>query len=337
MKKFIPLFLIICGLLFSIKVNSQSNLDVSVSVLAIGNSYYDTNSIFHSYPDINYSAEQFLNCFKAFSTPCLMEASPQKHLSKQKILEAVQSFVDFVSTRNSELNIGIIYYCGHGVADLSGSMYFVPGNISFNIEKDTTFEYLSSKLLNVDEFSKLIINAQQAEKKQSRFIILGDCCSDKITSKIYKGIGFAFSGDSSGYVSYDSSFLSNINNINSSLRASMFAYSDSTGHIQVPPIDSSKPTINEFSFIPELIRSSTMKKNGNLIIYSSSLGNSVTMVAPPESTSLQDVGPICRRTLKYFKTISNQTLNEYLLKLTDKNFDDLTSPSLIDRGRNLEQ
>ncbi len=335
--KSIILFFIIAELLFSIKVNSQSNQDVSVSVLSIGNSYYDTNSIFHSYPDINYSAEQFLNCFKAFSTPCIMEASPQNHLSKQKILQAVQSFVDFVTTKNNKLNIGIIYYCGHGVADLSGSMYFVPGDISFNTNHDTTFEYLSSKFLNVDEFSKIIINAQDTEKNQSQFIILGDCCSDKIASKIYKGVGFAFSGDSSGYVSYDSSFLSNINNTNSSLRASIFAYTDSAGNIKVPPIDSSKPSINEFSFIPELIRSNTMRKNGNLIIYSSSLGNSVTMVAPPENASLQDVGPICRRTLKYFKVITNQTLNEYLLKLTDQSFDQITSPSLVNRGRSLTQ
>jgi hypothetical protein len=334
MKKHFFLVLIIIELLFSKDANSQRNIDISVSVLAIGHSYYDSNSIFHSYSDINYSAEQFLNCFKSFSTPCIMEASPDKHLSKKKILDGVKSFVDFVTAKKSKFNLGIIYYCGHGVADLSGSMYFVPGNISFNTEKDTSFEYLTAKLLNVDEFSQLIIKAQKTKQNQSQFIILGDCCSDKISSKIYKGIGFRFSGDSSGYVSYDSSFLSNINNSNSTLRASALAYTDSAGNIKVPSIDSSKPIINEFSFMPELIRSNTMKKNGNLIIYSSLLGNSVSMVAPPGNSSLQDVGPICRRTLLYFKNISNQTLKEYFIKLTDKDYDKITSPSLVDRGRN---
>jgi hypothetical protein len=312
----------------------------TISVLAIGNADYKHQELFLSDADINFSATAFLNCFKGFSTPCIMQSGANKFLSKEKMLTAIRSFVDFVEHQQGSQNIGIIYYCGHGLANLSGSMYFVPGDIDVRTE-DTTFEFLSQKLLNVDEINQIIIHAQN-DGSGSRYIILGDCCSDQAPSKWYKGITFNFLNAQEGTVTYDSAFLANRNALNSTLSASANATFDSFGNITVLPIDSTKPVVNEFNFISELIRSTTMNKNGNLAYYSSEMGTTTEMVASPyNNLDNAAVGPLCRRTLLFFKNgtlklSDTGILNDYLSKLTDKTFDKKTSPALLDRSRNKE-
>ena len=317
---------------------AQTPTGTTLSVLAIGNAWYKSPELFDSYPDINFSADAFLSCFKGAGSPCIMQAAENKFLSKEKMLEVIGNFIAFVEKQPGVQNIGIIYYCGHGLANLSGSMYFIPGDIDVKIE-DTTFEFLSQKLMNVDEINTMIIHAQ-GDSSRSRYIILADCCSNQEPSKWYNGITYHFLNKQEGTVTYDSAFLSGLNDRNSSFRASALATFDSAGNITVPPIDSSKPTINEFGFIQELIRAQTMEKSGNLAYYSSAMGTTIDMIASPYANPKKyEVGPICRRTLMFFKNgavklTDTRMFNDFLLKLTDPAFDTKTSPALLNRSRN---
>jgi Caspase domain len=305
----------------------------TLSVLAIGNAHYKA---FDSYPDIAYSAHAFLNHFKETATPCIMESTPERKLSKSFMLSVIKNFVDFVEQQPGDLNIGIIYYCGHGVASKSGSMYFVPGDVD-SVSNNMTFDELSEKFLNVDSISHLIIDAQKDPVK-SRYVIMGDCCSTRVLSKLYDGITYIFDIDE-GSITYSSEALNN-DSINSSLRQSAELQFDSAGGIFGSSPDTAKTSINELGFIPELIRSVSMKKRGNLIYYSSAMGETTEMVKSVETNPGKlDVGPICRRTQLFFKARSKKAISttgelmDYLNKLTEKDFDKRTLPSLLNRPR----
>ncbi len=252
------------------------------------------------------------------------------------MLDAIKSFVDFVENQKTEQRIGIIYYCGHGMANLAGSMYFVPGDIDCKVQ-DTTFEYLSNQLLNVDEIKKIIIEAQEKDNGTSSYVILGDCCSSQASSKWYEGIKFSFMGDSMGVISYDSSFLSK--KINSGLlRSAELTVDDLKNDTPKHQPDTLVASgINEFDFIPELIRSITFTKNGNLIYYSSPMGVVTEMVDYPlnkDNPDNYDVGPICRRTTLFFSKKENTDLINYFMKLKDPDFDRKTKPALLNASRN---
>jgi len=335
-KRLICTLIILIELIISNNYIHAQSLKTKISVLSIGNAHYkDTSLMFNTIKDINTSSSDFLQCFLSFSTPCLLQSSVSNYLSKEKILSTINNFVEFVEKREAKTNLGIIYYCGHGMANKSGSMYFVPGDLDF-IPKDTTFEYLSNSLINIDEITKIIIEAQMDSLSHSKYIILADCCSNRNLSKLYEGITFKFNSDGTGNVEYDSTRIRNIKP-GSILWNSAFAQIDTLGNIVLPQLDSTVSTdqVNdEFNFFPELIRSYTFEGYGNLIYYSSELGKTTEMVSHPNLKKYpKQIGPICRRTIIYFNNKKSNNLNDYFEKLSQPGFDKLTDPVLLNRER----
>jgi hypothetical protein len=328
--------------LFTLLINASQSLaqhpidSMALSVLAIGNAHYNSHQkIFASNNGIDTSAERFLNSFKHIGAlTCIMQSTEMKPLTKQNIITATESFVDFAANRCKN-NIGIIYYCGHGQANKSGSMYWIPGNITAPVT-DTTFTYLQEVLINIDEIVSQVIAAQAKSINESTFYILSDCCSDEISSKFYKGI--SYNQLESGYITitYDSTFLKSLPG-NSSLEKSM-----SITFNQIDPDTSRHDTsknvnINEAGFISEVIRTMTFQSSGNAIFYSSQLGETTLMVpAPTSASSSPDIGPLCRRSLLYFQATKEFNLQSYFNTLVEKDFDRLTSPIVFNRSRNIK-
>lgn len=227
----------------------------------------------------------------------------------------------------------MIYYCGHGHTDKSGNMYWIPGDADTTL-KDTTFEYLSSNLLNLDEIFKIILSAQGYNPRESRYIIMSDCCSDVLSSKLYKGITYTHKSLNYIVVEYDSSFINNTST-NSILRSSLNLRNDTLYPDSSKPEQAGTSVISEFS-VSEMIRNYTMQKNGNILCFSSLVGQSTYMYSSPIKSQYFDVAPICRRSLLYFATQqATLSLDDYLSKLTSIEFDAKTKPIIIGRSRNI--
>jgi len=304
-----------------------------IDVWAIGNAYYPAGSNFTSYEGINFSAKTLLshNPWDKKNTPILSKTNHR--FSKDDILQAISWRITNTLARDSKTHTIILYYCGHGLADLSGSTYWVPGNI-ITAPADTTFEFLTQKLLNTDEIIKLIIAAQEKYPARSRFIILSDCCSNRVSSKWYSGITYHFQNHQEGTVTYDSAFIKNKDNLNSALKASAELSFSDLDKPAAQPKPGNKATINEFSFIPEMIRYQTFIKNGNLFYYSSKMGEETAMVDDPDPNQLDYlVGPLARRALLYFSQAGPRTLAGLLSFLTGPEDKEITSPVLVNQTR----
>lgn len=331
------LLLFLVMVLFAVSFLNAQSTKQTLSVLAIGNGHYVQSK--WTMPEINFSASSFLNSFKNYSTPCLLQSSEKRILTKAIILDVIQSFVDVVQNKEGELNLGIIYYCGHGIASLQGSLYFIPGDLEMNTD-DTTVTALSEQLLNIDEIKKIIVKAQMGAQgsKQSRYFILGDCCSNQVSSKWYEGISYRFHPNGLTSVEYDSAFLHRKNKPNSLLEFNAGLAIDSTGNLIVPPIDTSKgPMINEIPDVGELIRSMTFSQNGNMVYYSSKMGEPAELTACPKwvrNPNYYEIGPMCRRTLLFFNKKKVLSLPIFFEKLTDKKFDPKTQPVELNPSRN---
>jgi len=308
--------------------NSQG--DTAINILSIGNAYY-MKGPFDSYEGINYSAKAFSKA-TSISEQKLVLSAKSRLFTKTYLITVIRRFISGTQKKNAKLNIGIIYYCGHGLADNSGSAYLVPGNIDAGL-KDTTFEFLSKKLLNVDDIIEMIIAAQSDQSHPVKFILLADCCSNRVLSKLYKGITYNFLNHSEGSVAYDSIFIKNTAKINSDLAASAALTFDELN--KPAKSDPVKPTVNEFGFIPEMIRFRTFMQNGNAVYYSSKMGEVTSLVDDPDPAQIDyEIGPICRRTLLYFGKKGKKSIDGFLTFLSSENDYPVTSPVLIDRTRN---
>jgi hypothetical protein len=198
---------------------------------------------------------------------------------------------------------------------------------------DTTFEFLSKKLLNMDELIRIVVESQTDRNNHTAYIILADCCGNRVPSKWYKGIGYHFTNMKEGSVTYDSNFLKNMGNVNSALKATAELTVDDQN--KPKPVDPTKPTINEIPFIPEMIRFNTFLQNGNVIYYSSLLGKETRLVDDPvPGKEDYQVGPICRRTILYFNKLHLKALLAYWNFLTGAYDQAVTSPAIVNRGRN---
>ncbi|KAA9327252.1 hypothetical protein F0P96_18650 [Hymenobacter busanensis] len=310
----------------------------SVSVLCIGNQHYPNTTEFETVVGVNQSAKSVLTCFASIATPTLLLSTSQKPLSKERILKAIKAFIASVERQQGEANVGVIYYCGHGIASQAGSRYFVPGDIQA-MPLDATYEMLTQRLINIDTIKYLIIDAQRSPSR-SRYVLLADCCSLQDFSKWYKGIKYHYKMNPSGFgldgvVEYDSAAIRNMMNRPSVLGNSAKATFS-------PQQDTSKAATESFgtSEIPdmgELIREMTFSSLGNQIYYSSAMNKSADMVAHPYPTGpYQQVAPICRRTLLYFnaKKPRASTIRDYFMSLTEPQFDKLTQPVLLNPSRN---
>jgi len=305
--------------------------DTAINFLSIGNAYYAPGP-FDSYEGINYSAKAFSKASNISDNKKLILSAKSNLLTKTYLLSMIRRFILDTQKKNAKLSIGVIYYCGHGLADNSGSAYLVPGNIAAGL-KDTTFEFLSKKLLNVDDIIQMIIAAQSDQLHPVKFILLADCCSNRVPSKLYKGITYNFLNHSEGSVTYDSVFIKNTAKTNSDLAASAALTFDELN--KPAKNDPEKPTINEFGFIPEMIRFRTFMKNGNMVYYSSKMGEVTSLVDDPDPAQIDyEIGPICRRTLLYFGKKGKKSIDGFLTFLTSENDYPVTSPALIDRTRN---
>jgi hypothetical protein len=304
--------------------------------LVIGNADYVQKQL--SIPDIRFSATGFANAIKEICRPRLVQSDVHHVLTGKRMLNAIKDFVKKVELQSGN-KTGFIYYCGHGVANLSGSLYFIPGDLNVSLE-DTSFGYLAQTLISIDEIKKIIVEAQleKVTDTSTRFIILADCCSNEAASKWYNGISFHFDGNTETTITYNDSFVKNIENVNSDLRATADLSFDTTGHIVIPPMDTFKgPAINESGFVGELIRSGVFEAYNNKIYYSSAMGEETEMVESPltkGNPSNYKVGPICRRTLMYFLMAKKNSFSGYLESLTDRGFDTISLPVISNPSRN---
>jgi hypothetical protein len=301
---------------------------------SVGNADYPAGSIFTSYAGINYSADALAKLKFWASGRQQLRSGKGKQLTSAAMLRFIGQNIRALPARAGLSHTIIIYYCGHGVADLSGGAYWVPGN-TLTTPRDTSFEYLSKKLLNIDRIIQLVNAEQAAFPGRTRFLILSDCCSDRVASKWYSGINFQFSGHQDAVISYGPGFLAKKDSLNSALSASANLTFDDLGKTMPSLTLAQKPSINEFAFIPEMIRFNTFTANGNLLVYSSKLGEETAMVDSPDPLrSAYQIGPVARRVLLYAWKEEVFDVKRLIAFITGPGDKDLTQPAVVNRNRN---
>lgn len=311
---------------------------VTLSMLCIGNEYYDPISPFDSYHGFGASADSFFNCFKK---QCLMpgiaKSSPEKPLTKSALNQLCKGFVDYVLNQNSDTNIGLIYYCGHGLSNLTGKMYWVPSNLTANID-DTSFDFLNENLFSVDSLIKHIVTGQLTCKNNTKFYIIADCCSDKAPSKWYRGITYKLWNYKSNLpgntieigINYNLDSLNKQGGLTNSLQASAALQLDSIPGFKKDSMKLDGPGLGEIPDIGAIIRQRTFNQFDNRLYYSSAAGEETTTVFPPGKKEGYKVGPLCRRTLLIIKNApANLTFNMYFHALQDPEVDKLTQPAQL--------